>query len=623
MARDLDQYQNIPQAFFAMVRDFPKRDLYSQSVLLDDSSSGGRRWQTCTYEESSRRVCAIAGYLRSLGIQKGDRIAILSQSRPEWMEADLAILALGAVSISVYQSLPAEDVGYILYDSEARVVFAENQEQVDKLRELLEKPCAVPGHEDRAPTSVQITIEKVISFERVETDDRVLLLEDLLGADLGFLPEHCEQLTRDDYASFVYTSGTTGPPKGVMQTHGNHLANCRQAWNADILVEQSRIMLFLPLAHSFAKLMGYLGYLTEAELRFAAVASTTNSKLDAQSLTKDLAEAHATVIPIVPRLLEKMRSAIEAKGKAGGLQGFILKWTLWAAKEMYVHVDSEKAPGLLLQMVFSGTAGIRQKLKIKLFGSDFVYSVSGGAKLNPDVARFFDALGIEILEGYGLTETCVATNINRLGSKKIGSVGPVLDEDIELRLGDDGEILFRGPNVSKGYFRRPTATAQSWDSEGWFHTGDLGAVDPEGYLSIVGRKKEILVTSYGKNVAPEDIEGQLKSIDLVSQAVLVGDGRAYCTALLTLDEVAVASWAKKNGYTLNVDIHADSRVFQHVWKAVEAVNEDLANYESVRKFTIVPEDFTVENGLLTPTFKVKRKPVFERYAALVEQMYVE
>ncbi|MCB0333399.1 MAG: long-chain fatty acid--CoA ligase [Bdellovibrionales bacterium] len=619
----ISNFPSLAAAFYDIAFTVPDRVVYRQAQISDgDQESLPRSWSSRTYGEVRDRVKRMAHYLKSLGVKRGDRVAILSSSRPEWMESDLAALTLGGVVVSIYQSLPAEDVGYILFDSGADVVFAENQEQVDKLLELLGGPIPIPGTEERDETQAQIGIRKIIAFEEVRVHALVSQYDGIVREGETADLETYQGLNKEDLAALVYTSGTTGPPKGVMQTHGNHLANVRQAWESSLCGHDSSIMLFLPLAHSFAKLMGYLGFLTPASVCFPGVADKKTSKIAPESVTKDIREAGATIVPVVPRLLEKMQAGVEQKKNAPGLAGAIIRLVLWGAGEVYQAKQLGKGPSILAMIAYQGTAGIRAKIRAKLFGENFRYCISGGAKLNPQTGRFFDALGIEILEGYGLTETCVATNVNRFGSKKIGSVGPVLADDIKLRIAEDGEILYRGPNIAKGYYNREAATKASWDDDGWFHTGDLGAVDQDGYLSIVGRKKEILVTSYGKNIAPEDIEASIKSTPYVSQVVLLGDGRPYITALVTVDVPAVEAWAKKMGITEPVStLVQGTRVRDLIWKDIEKINEDLAHHESIKKIAIAPEEFTVENGILTPTFKVKRRVVMEQYGEMIEGMY--
>lgn len=620
----LEECDNIPQAFFRMASEHPELVVYEQAIIdpANDAPDKPRQWNGRNYKEVEERVRKIADYLQSLGAGKNSKIAIVSQSRPEWIEADLAILAIGGVTISVYQTLPVDDVGYILFDSDTEVVFAENEEQVEKIKTLLSRKIDIPATEDREFQEAIIQLKKVICFEQVNTDEVFVQFEDIFRRDVpASLPSAVSELSREDLASLVYTSGTTGPPKGVVQTHGNHLANCRQAVSARILQDRWSILVFLPLAHSFAKLMGFLGTLTTASLKFPAVPDTRSSRLDPASVTKDIREARANIIPIVPRLLEKMQAGLKARAAGSGLSAKLVGWTIQYAEKIYIAEEQGRSGSIFEQVAHGGLSPLRQKIKHQLFGDQFHYCVSGGAKLNTDVARFFDMLGIEILEGYGLTETCVATNINRQGNKKIGSVGPVLDTDIEMHLAEDGEILFRGPNVAKGYYNRPTATRASWDDENWFHTGDLGEVDEDGFLKIVGRKKDIIVTSYGKNIAPDAVEGVLKSSPYISQAVLVGDARAFCVALVTIDEAAVRSWAKKQGHTLNGTAADDSRVKDLIEGEVKNLSASLAHHEAPKKIEILPEDLTVENGFLTPTFKVKKKQVMEEFKDQIESLY--
>jgi len=617
----LDSFGSLAEAFYSIARSAPDTPVYQQAIYDAATDGNGEPRKRCrrTFREVEVRVKKIAQFLKSIGVARGDKIAIISSSRPEWMECDLAAHTLGAVVVSIYQSIPSDDVGYILFDSGASVVFVENQEQVDKLKVLLSAPLRVPATEDREASSVQIGLKKIVAFESVEEHQLVTPLREVLaGPEPESLDAAYSDITRSDMAALVYTSGTTGPPKGVIQTHGNHLANVRQVYGCGMLQVDSTVMVFLPLAHAFAKLMGYVGFLAPAELYFPAIKDPLSSKADPESVTRDIRELSAEVVPVVPRLLEKMQSGVIAKSKAGGVSGKLLTLMLWSARGVYFG-----KPTFGQKVAYALTGFLRKKVKAQLFGKNFLYSISGGAKLNPDVARFFDMLGMEILEGYGLTETCVACNVNRYGEKRIGTVGPVIADDIELRIAEDGEILYKGPNITQGYYGRETATQAAWDPDGWFHTGDLGEVAPDGYLSIVGRKKDIIVTSYGKNIAPEDIEALMKQSEFISAVVLVGDGRPFITALLSIDMSAVSAWAKKRGISDldNASLAQNQAVRDLLWKELERGNTQLAEYERIKRFEIVSEDFTVENGMLTPTFKVKRPVVMKNFSALVEKLY--
>jgi len=610
----LEQFKSIPEAFFARCSAQPQAQIYTQAF----ERGGTRVWEGRSCGEVEKRVLALAGFLNSLGVKQGDKIAILSSSRPEWMEADLAVLCLGGVVVSIYPSLSAHEVGYILYDSQSSMVFAENEEQIQKLLELNSKSCPIPACESREAHNAQLKIKNIIAFDAVEPNQLTVQFVDCIKSERAFSKTNIAALNRSDLANLVYTSGTTGPPKGVMQSHGNHLANARQVLTSGLVSEETSIFVFLPLAHSFAKLMGYLGFVSACTLKFPLIPNPKSSKMDPDSVTRDIREGSANVVPIVPRILEKMQAGVQKRAHGWAPKALALKLTLWAAKQV-----QEKRNSLLADMIYQGTEAIRSAIKQALFGPNFSYVVSGGAKLGPEVCKFFDALGIEILEGYGLTETCVATNANRRGKKKIGTVGPLLADDIEIKIASDDEILYRGPNITSAYFRREQASKASWDSEGWFHTGDLGAIDKDGYLSIIGRKKELLVSSYGKKISPEAIEEQIKSCPYISQAVMVGDNRAFCTALITLEASVLREWAKKRGIAFDAELASNSEVNSLIKSHLDQVNAGLASFEQIKKFRILNADFSVENGLLTPTFKVKRREVTKRFANEIEGLYLE
>lgn len=626
MIEFLNQCSSLPEAFFRISKSYPEREVYRQSAIdpIEDCEEVPRSWSGRCYLEVRSRVIALGSYLLGVGMSQGDRVAILSYTRPEWMEADIAVLSAGGVSVSIYQSLTALDIGYILFDSEASIVFAENQEQVDKLLSLHKRSFVIPATEERPSGEVTIHIKQIITFERTTAHPLVVFIGDLLAAARDaedLLQERIKRIQRSDLAALVYTSGTTGAPKGVMQTHENHLANVRQVFEASLVHDDNSIFLLLPLAHSFAKLMGYIGFITPVVLLFPGVADRQSSKANPNSVTKDLREAGAQIVPVVPRLLEKMQAVINGKAKGSSIASTILRLALQSGSVISSSKAAGKPPPVLTLFLYALTGFVRRKIRRRLFGEHFLFGISGGAKLPIETGRFFQSIGADIYEGYGLTETCVATNVCRPGKQRLGTVGPVLTADIQLKLESDGEICFRGPNVTSGYWKRPTATAQSWDSEGWFHTGDLGSVDAEGNLSINGRKKELIVTSGGKKIPPDPIEQKLKSTGLISQAVLVGEGRNYVVALVTLDEIAVEAWAKRKAVELHKPYSAQKQVVDLVNREVEKMNISLASFETVKRVRILDEEMTVENGLLTPTFKVKRKEVEKRFGTLIDSMY--
>lgn len=595
--------------------------ILTRSDLLPESSP--RTWLSASYDETQIRVWKLSSYLRSLGVKKGDAVAILSYTRPEWMIADLAIVSLGAISVSIYHSLSQNDVGYILFDSQAKFVFIENQEQCNKVLSLTTSPCVMPATEERESTTTTLTIKRIISFEEVSDHPLVTSLQKILE-DSSYpseSPPELSTISRDDVAAFVYTSGTTGPPKGVVQTHGNHLSNITQAAHTELFAPGGNIFLFLPLAHSFAKLIGYIGFLTPTTIIFPAVTDRLSSQFRAQSILRDLSESKAQVVPSVPRVLEKMMGGVELKSLSTSLSGKLLKLTLDTAKSRFKFKASNTPVPVKLKILWLLTSAIRKKIKRQLFGETFQHAISGGAKLPLVVAEFFASLEIAIYEGYGLTETCVATNVCLKGKNKIGSVGPAM-KDVQLKIAEDGEILFKGPNITKGYHNRPTATAQAWDALGWFHTGDLGHVDSEGMLYITGRKKELIVTAGGKKVAPQAIEDKLQSSVFISHALLFGEGKPYCIAAVTLDRERVQEWLHSEGVSLSSELWNSQEVKKLIESDIEKVNETLSKHETIKKFVILPVEFSVENSYLTPTFKVKKSLIEKEFKKQLEDLYV-
>lgn len=613
---------SIAEAFWRRAAITPHAPLYKWATA--SSPDATRVWHTESYATTTRKIARLAHHLRSLGVGVGTPVAIISQTRPEWMIADVAIQTLGGITVSIYQSLPAHEAGYILFDSKAEIVFVENEEQAQKIAHLRANPCPIPEHENVAACDVRLSISSIISFERVESLSAPTVLsiceDDTLSAEPPPIPL---ELGRHHAASYVYTSGTTGPPKGVVQTHGNHLTNVEQVSHAGVFLLNGSLFLYLPLAHSFARLAYYVGFLTSAYLVLPAITDHKTSKVDLASIAKDIREAGASVLPSVPRLFEKMGAALQTRANGPSLQQKILSLCIRNAQRVYNNRLQGQHVGLIDQILFNGLSPIRAKIKKQLFGSTFCHGISGGAKLDPGVNRFFDALGIVICEGYGLTETCVATHVNLPTNRKIGTVGPAL-EKVEVRISPaDGEILMRGPNITQGYLHRPQATAEAWDAEGWFHTGDVGQLDGDGFLSITDRKKELVVTAGGKKIAPISVEGLFKRHPFISQALYYGDGKPHCVMLFTLNEGELRTMLTQQGFDIPPDatLAILPAVTALVDEAVKDANSTLASYETIKSFAILGEDFTIENGLLTPTMKMKRKAIVARYKDTLESLY--
>jgi long-chain acyl-CoA synthetase len=580
--------QTLPELFFRIAEKTPNRSVYSQFEGNERIAASKR------YSEVAVLVRKLAQHLSELGVGRGDRVAICSRTRPEWLIADLAILSLGAVSVAVYQTLNLEEMAFILADSGSSVIFAENQSQLDKTLGILEKPVTFPAIENRPAQTVRLSLKKIITFEKTSSHPLTEDFETIINTSTP-LTYSLTNTAREDIASIVYTSGTTGIPKGVIQTHGNHLSNLFQATRTELFGLDGDIFLFLPLAHSFARLIGYIGFFSTSLLKFPKITNKDSSVTDIPSVMKDLQLAGAQVVPTVPRILEKIKEGIEEKAQKKTLSGKLLKLTIANALS-YFESNGKNGAALFLLLKF-----VRKKIKRAIFGSNFEHIVSGGAKLPIDVCNFFLALEITVYQGYGLTETCVATNVNLRDRHKPGSVGPCL-YGVEIKVANDGEILFRGPNIAVGYWRRPVATADSWDRDGFFHTGDLGSLDEDGFLWITGRKKELIVGSNGKKIVPGPIEDRLVSTGVISQVVMIGDERSYCAAIIV----------PKNGL--------DSPQ-EEIQAAVDEVNKTLSKHEEIKKFVIASEEFSLENGLLTPTMKVRRNEVAKRYAKEIDQLY--
>jgi len=602
------RYENLAQMFFAQAARLGGRPRYR--------AKRQGRWNEVTWEDSEKRVREIAAGLLTLGVAEGDRVALLSSTRPEWVEVDLAILSIGAVTVPIYQStLPAE-CGYILWDSDARVAIVENEQQVAKVRAAATQGFVVDG------AAAKSAVETVIVIEPGAADGTgALTLAELAArgrAQLGTLGPEIERRIaarrRDDLATIVYTSGTTGPPKGVVQTHGNHLASLEAVAKLGLAREGDVDFLFLPLAHSFARMLEYLGLYIGTVTAFAQSIDT---------LAVDMAEARPDYVPAVPRVFEKIYARILTRRESSGVvRRLVFDGAVAVGRRWSAHIQSQRSIPPTLRVLHAVAHQLVYQKIHQVLGGRVRYLVSGGAPLSREIAEFFHAMGVLTLEGYGLTETTPVLTVNQPTAFKFGTVGQPLS-GVEVRIAEDGEIIARGPNVAKGYHQRPVETAEAWDADGWFHTGDIGTIDEDGFLQITDRKKDLLKTSGGKYIAPQKIENALKSQPHVSQAVVIGDGRKYCVGLITLDVEAVRAWATTRALGLGDDdeLHRRREVVDLIGEEVAAVNRDLASFESIKYFRILPRDFTVETGELTPSLKVKRKLVTERYRDVIDSMY--
>lgn len=570
-----------------------------------------------TWKDVGGRIDAIgAGLLSAMDLDDDARITIVGNASLDWLLCDFAALSIGLQTVPVYASLLFEEVAFMHADTAAVLAIVEDKGQLDKLRK------AQKGAEFRersiAPDDVKVAHIVVINPEGVEPADDWESLADLEARGQMELKateeERARRLAkkgRDDIATFTYTSGTTGVPKAVIQTHENMLSMLEAVDALGIFQTATRLhglFLFLPPAHSFGRLIELAGPFLGAPLIVSAV----------PTLVDDLTASPPGFFPSAPRVYEKMQAKIEASVEsAPPFRQAIFRWAK-AVGEKTIEPRSkgkDLSPFLRLQVKLANKL-VWSKLQARLGLHNSELLLSGSAPLSPHVHRFFLSLGFNLMEAYGLTETCPGLTINRPDDFRVGTVGKPFPK-VEIRIADDGEIMAKGPNITQGYLNRPDATAEIFDDEGWFLTGDLGKLE-DGFLRITGRKKELIKTSGGKYVAPAKIEEHIKRHRLIQEGVVIGDGHNYCVALVALDDEELADWAKSNEIS-----SGDARTKAHA--EVEAhfkeVNAELASFESIKKFRLVDEPFTVDNQMLTASLKVRRNKVTEKYSALIDEMY--
>jgi long-chain acyl-CoA synthetase len=569
----------------------------------------GGVWKTLTWRQVGDIVREVALGLIALGRRKGDAVALLSASRAEWVQADFAIFSAGCVTVPVYPTYPPDLVAYVVNDSGARTIIVEDPGQLAKVLEVRDKMPAlehivvISGYDATQPPKMVQTWAMLRRLGRESA-----------AAHSATLAERLASTTPEDLATIVYTSGTTGPPKGVMQTHGNHIAAQRNAESSARVEEGWVHLLFLPLAHSFARLESFIGV-------YRGLCTAFAENLD--KLGDNLKEVRPHFICSVPRVFEKVYAKILAGVEAGPpLKKKIFHWAIGVGREVSRHQQRGQPlpPAVALKRAIAHKL-VFSKLHAAL-GGRLQWAISGGAPLSRDIAEFFHAAGILILEGYGLTETCPAATFNRPSKFKFGSVGQPLD-NVEVKIAADGEILIRGGNIAKGYFKQPEATAEVFEPSGWFHSGDIGRIDEDGFLFITDRKKDIIVTAGGMNIAPQNIENLLKTDPFISQAMVYGDRKPYPVALITLNPEELAKFARDHGIVATdpAVIVKHPKVVERVNRIVEEKNSQLQSYAKIKKFAILPHDFTQETGELTPTLKVKRKVVSAKYMHAIEELY--
>lgn len=566
----------------------------------------GGEWKKVSSAEWLDAARDVAMGLHSFGVKKGDRVVLLSENRIDWFFVEAGLQILGAVTVPIYPSLTAAQAAYIIRDSGARVVVVSTEEQQAKIAEVRGELTTVEAVYSLDPPSAAANAESWSVVTQAGKRAR--------KAD----PEGAERLAAavepTDLATIIYTSGTTGDPKGVMLTQANLATNALVSSRTIELTPEDTAISVLPYAHVFARMVAHYLY------PHVGVTIAIAESMD--TLVANIGEVRPTVMACVPRFYEKMRDRVLESAAAGSsLKQKIFHWAFRVGHEMGRHrQEGAEPPGGLKFRYRLATKLVFSKLHARLGGRMRLF-VSGGAALPRDVAEFFLAAGWVVIEGYGLTETSPVISVNRLSRFRFGSVGPVID-GIEVKIADDGEILCRGHNVMKGYYGNEAATREAV-VDGWFHTGDIGEFDEDGFLRITDRKKDILVTAGGKNVAPQPIEGRLKASPTVAEIVMVGDGKPYLSALVIPDFEVLKGWCEERG--LASDDHetmaGHDAVKEHLMSEVDRLSEGLASFERIKKIAVVAAVFSIETGELTPTLKVKRPVVARRYADLIESLY--
>jgi len=562
----------------------------------------GDGWSSMSWREVGDRVRGLALGLAGLGASRGTRVSILCSTRVEWILCDLAVLSTGAATTTIYPSNTAAESAFVITDSGSTIVIAENDDQVAKLRSVRKE---LPG------------VTHVVVVEGTPSDDGWVVTLDSLSGD-GSDEDHAAMVAAigpDDVATLIYTSGTTGRPKGVVLTHDNWLYAAGAVRELGLLSGDDLHFLWLPLSHSFGKLL-------EVVMIGIGVPTAVDGRLD--RIADNMGVLRPTFMAAAPRIFEKIHNTVAAtQRREGGAKLKIFTWARATGIRAVRARQHGKAIPLTTRLEYAlADRLVFSKLRAR-FGGRIRFFISGAAPLSQDIAEFFDAAGLTILEGYGLTESSAGSFLNRPDSVKFGTVGLPLP-GTNVRIAEDGEVLIGGRGIMRGYHGLPEETAEALE-DGWLHTGDIGELDAAGRLSITDRKKELIKTSGGKYVAPTHLEGRIKAAcPYLSHVFVHGDRRNYCTALVTLDIEVVRPWAESEGLPTDPEeLRTHPRMREEVEKAVQQVNADQASYATIKKFSILAQDFTVESGELTPSLKVKRKAVEERYGGALDSLYQE
>ncbi|MFC1890438.1 AMP-dependent synthetase/ligase [Thermodesulfobacteriota bacterium] len=570
----------------------------------------GDRWVSVTWAEEFERVKEFTLGLLDCGLTRGDRVCILSHTRPDWLTLDVSIQAAGGAVVGIYPTMTGPQMAYIINHCEARVLVVENLELLDRVHEVrseiksLERIFVIDGE----PPDIS-RMEHTLSWLLDRGREKAAREPDLFDRSV-------RAVKPEDLCSICYTSGTTGPPKGAMITHRNFFSVAKNTASIHPFDDHDFGVAFLPMAHVLQRVASYAALCIAAEGAYA-------ESID--KLLENFAELRPTVQPSVPRIWEKAYTKIHSEvEKAPARRRKIFQWCMGVGKRASVYRKQGRRlpPRLALQYRLARRLVFRRILGV--FGGRIKYLVSGGAPISVEILEFFYDVGLLILEGYGLTETAAPATFNRVDDFKFGTVGKPIP-GTEIKIAPDGEILIRGSGVFKGYYKEEEATREAIDADGWFHSGDIGEFDRDGFLKITDRKKDLIITSGGKNVSPQNIENLLRSIPIVSQAMVYGDRRKYLTALITIDEEELASMAVVLGIAAEgtEGLKTHPRTQEWLAKAIGDVNRELASFETIKKFRILDHDLSEKEGELTPTLKVKRKEVIRRHKELLDSMYEE
>ena len=566
------------------------------SVLAEVNRDGV--WAKITVDEFNREVVAVAKGLVAMGVQPGSRVGIMSRTRYEWTVLDFAAWACAAVPVPIYETSSADQVEWILTNADIELLVVENADNAAVVEQVRAK----------APT-----LRQILQIDNGALEHLATIGQQITDAEIDALRKHA---TGDSLATIIYTSGTTGRPKGAELTHEGFVSLALNGVAAipEVFNGEGRVLLFLPLAHVFARFVQVIA---------VAGSSVLGHSPDIANLTRDLGQFKPTYLLGVPRVLEKVYNAAEQSSAAEKARAYFN----WAAKIAIAYsrsLDTDKGPNFWLKFRHMFADGlVYSKLRDRL-GGRAKFVVSGGGPLGERLGHFYRGLGLTVIEGYGLTESTGPHSVNRPKNSKIGSVG-LSFPGCSAKIGDDGEILLAGPHILRGYHKNPKATAETFTQDGWFRTGDIGRIDKDGFIFITGRSKEIIVTAGGKNVAPAVLEDRVRAHALVSQCVVVGDNRPFIGALVTLDPEGLAGWlTMHNRSQISVEqAMQDAEVRASIDQAIERANQAVSKAESIRKWEFLPGDFTIVNGYLTPSMKVKRSEVLRDFAAEIDTLYVD